>query len=392
MLRPLHHAHITKNRRPTLHYNFDQHFDRSNTSSTKWEKFAATDALPFWVADMDFAAPDFILQALRDRLEHPILGYTNRPPSLNEAFQKWLEHHFGWRIPEQWIVWLPGVVPGLNLAAQTQEPGTSLLIPTPVYYPFFDLARNAGLQELRVAMSVTDGHWQMDWQAMADALLPSTRMIVICNPQNPTGRCFSDTELAELADFVERHDLILVSDEIHCSLILDPACHHSPIAGSCPEIAPRTITLFAATKSYNIPGVGCAAAVIPDAKLRARFRNARAGLMPSIGPLGFIASEVAFSDRSDWLPQLLEYLRSNLEMVQAAVGDRLAPVQATYLAWIDVENLEIEDTEAYFVQHGLGLSPGAQFGAPGHVRFNFGCPKATLQIGLERLRKAIAAR
>ena len=351
----------------------------------------ATDTLPFWVADMDFAAPEFVLKALRDRLEHPILGYTNRPDSLNEAFQKWLEHHFGWRVPEQWIIWLPGVVPGLNLAARTVEAGTSLLIPTPVYYPFFDLAVNAGLQELRVPMSSKDGHWQMDWDAMADALLPSTRMIAICNPQNPTGRCFSESELAELAAFIERYDLILVSDEIHCNLILDQTCQHRPIADACPEIAQRTITLYAATKTYNIPGVGCAAAVIPDANLRARFRNARAGLMPGIGPLGFIASEVAFNDRSGWLGQLLEYLRSNLEIVHAAVGDRLTPLQATYLAWIDVGDLGIEDTEAYFAKHGVGISPGAQFGAAGHVRFNFGCPKTTLQKGLDRLRQAIAA-
>jgi cystathionine beta-lyase len=216
-------------------------------------------------------------------------------------------------------------------------------------------------------------------------------MIMICNPQNPTGRCYSRQELADLAAFIERHDLLLVCDEIHCNIILDETCQHIPIAAAYPEIAARTITLYAATKVYNIPGISCAAAVIPDPALRRRFVDAKAGLMPSIGPLGFIAAEAAFNDRSDWVPRLREYLRTNLTMVQAAVGERLTPLQGTYLAWINAQDLDVDDKQSYFAKHGLGLSAGAQFGEPGYVRFNFGCSKQTLQLGLDRLSHALTS-
>jgi cystathionine beta-lyase len=372
-------------------YNFDQIIDRTHTNSTKWQKFP-TDVLPMWVADMDFAAPDFVLRALRERLDHPIIGYTDRPKSLNIAFQQWLQHHFGWSVPDEWIVWLPGVVPALNLAARTLEANASLMIPTPVYHPFFDLAGHAGLQEIQVPMAVNGGRWEMDWDAMHDAIEPSTRMIMICNPQNPTGRSYTAAELSQLADFIERHDLTLVSDEIHCNLILDPESRHIPVAAAHPEIAARTISLYAATKTYNIAGISCAAAVVPDARLRQRLLNARAGLMPGIGPLGFVASEAGFNDRSDWIPQLLDYLRANLALVQDTLGDRLTPLEATYLAWIDVQDLDIADPLSYFAEYKLGLSVGAQFGQPGYLRLNFACPRQTLQTGLARLTEAIAAK
>jgi cystathionine beta-lyase len=339
---------------------------------------------------MDFAAPDFILDAIRERLDHPILGYTAQPPSLVQAFQGWLQHHYDWNVPEEWIVWVPGVVPMLNLAARSVSPDGSLLIPTPVYHPFLYLAKNAGIEDIRVPMTEAN-NWQMDFEAMSAAIRPDTRMLMICNPQNPTGRSYSTDELAQLADFIERHDLYLVSDEIHCNIMIDADCRHQPIAAAHPDIAARTINLYAATKVYNIPGISCAAAVIPDATLRRRFMHERAGLIPGIGPLGFVASEAAFNDRSDWIEQLLTYLRGNLADIQSAVGSRLSPLQATYLAWINVADLELSDTESYFAEHGIGISPGAQFGAPEYIRFNFGCPRAILQEGLARLTAAIEA-
>jgi cystathionine beta-lyase len=377
-----------------MSYTFDQVIDRHNTHSTKWQKFGP-DVLPFWVADMDFAAPDFIMDALRARLDHPILGYTTRPDSLTHAFQGWLEHHFNWAVPDEWICWIPGVVPSLNLSARTLPSGSEILIPTPVYHPFLDVARHAGLGEIRVPMladrSTKHGLWEMDWDAMTQAVTPATRMMMISNPQNPTGRCYSSNELDQLADFIDRHDLVLISDEIHCNIVLDPQCLHQPIGHTHPDIAERTISLYSATKIYNIPGISCAAAVIPNAKLRAQFMHARAGLLPGIGPLGFLSSEVAFNDRSNWIPSLLDYLRDNLAAVQACVGTRLSPLQATYLAWINVADLGLDNTEQYFAQNGVGISPGAQFGEPGYIRLNFGCPRATLDAGLQRLRTAIEA-
>ncbi len=348
-------------------YSFDQVIDRRNTQSTKWEKFDA-DVLPFWVADMDFAAPELILDALRQRLEHPILGYTSEPASLTEAFQRWLNHHYNWDVPAEWVAWVPGVVPALNLSARTLPTGSEIIIPTPVYHPFLDVAKNAGLQDIQVPMQVNKqpagDKWQMDFDALADALTPKTRMLMICNPQNPTGRCYDTDELNQLAEFIEKYDLLLVSDEIHCNILLDPSVTHQPLGKLHPALAQRTIHLYAATKVYNIPGISCAAAVIPDHKLRREFMRARAGLLPGIGPLGFLSSEVAFNDRSSWVPDLMAYLRDNLAAVKACVGDRLTPLEATYLAWIKVADLGLKNTEAYFAQHGIGISPERSLATP----------------------------
>ena len=372
-----------------MSYAFDTVLDRRQSSSSKWQKFPP-EVLPMWVADMDFAAPGFILDALRERLDHPILGYTLKPASLQEAFMTWLSHHYGWQVEEEWIVWLPGVVPGLNLAAQCLTEG-ALMIPTPVYHPFLDLARHAGLAEQRVPMAVDAGTWCMDFDAMEDQVDASTRMVMICNPQNPTGRCYRREELEALAAFCERHDLLLVSDEIHCSIVLHEGSEHLPVAHAFPEIAQRTVSLFSATKAYNIPGISCAAAVIPDPHLRERFVAARRGVVPGIGPLGFVVSETAFRDRGSYLPELRQYLRGNLAYLQQELDNRLAPLEATYLAWIDVRDLALENTEAYFAGHGLGISPGAQFGEPGFIRLNFGCPRPTLEEGVRRLQAGIAA-
>ena len=373
---------------------FDQVIERRHSHSTKWQKFAP-DVLPFWVADMDFAAPEGILEAVKARLAHPILGYTDRPASLNDAFHSWLQRHFNWSIPDTWVVWIPGVVPGLNLAAQTLSSDQELIIPTPVYHPFFDLAANAGIGEHQVPCLPDEaGVWQFDWSAMQRVLSPACRMLAISNPQNPTGRCYSHQELSQLADYVASNNLLLVSDEIHANIILDETTEHIPIAKAFPQIAKQTITLMAATKTFNIPGLSCAAAIIPDAELREQFLAARKGLLPGIGPLGFAAAQAAFEEDSSWLPQLLAQLRANYHTLQAALGERVAPLEATYLAWIRVDDvigrLSADAAEDYFAQHGLGISPGAQFGDDRYIRFNFGCPPATLQEGLLRLRKALS--
>ena len=368
--------------------DFDQLIDRRHSHSTKWEKYAGQDILPFWVADMDFAAPDFIRNALHERLEHPIIGYTRTPTSLTEAFQGWLNHHYGWSIPAEWVVWLPGVVPGMNMAARCLSPNQRLMIPTPVYYPFLDIADNAQRQDVRVPLILDRGVWRMDIEHM-QSQIGGVKMVMIANPQNPTGRAYTQAELAALADFIDRNDLILVSDEIHCNIVLAEDSKHLPIAQWQPDIAKRTISLFAATKTYNIPGLGCAAAVIPDANLRTRFQAREAGLVSSIGPLNIVASQAAFNDTSDWLDQLLRQLRANAAKLGALVGPRMTKVEATYLAWINIADLGLNDVEAHFESHGLGISDGAQFGQPDYIRFNFACPDVLLTQGLERLSKAL---
>jgi cystathionine beta-lyase len=376
-------------------YDFDIAIDRTESSSTKWQKFGA-DVLPMWVADMDFAAPAFIFESLQDRLNHPILGYTDRPESLLNAFLDWLGFYYGWHIPRDWVVFVPGVVPGLNLACQISQPG-DVLMPTPVYHPFLDLASNAGRQEIRVPMirerildgAVTRSRWAMDFDAMSQAVTLQTRFLAISNPQNPTGRCYDSAELAQLATFVEAHDLLVLSDDIHGSIILKETASHTPIAQAHPEILDRTVSLFAPTKAYNVPGLSCAVAVIPDETVRTQFLAARRGLQPGIGPLGFIVAEVAFRDRGSWLPELNAYLRQNLALINSTLGGRVAYLEATYLAWIDVADLGDIDMEQHFANFGLGISPGAQFGEPSHIRLNFGCPRSTLVEGLTRLKAAL---
>lgn len=376
--------------------DFDRVLDRTGTWSSKWDKYAGRDVLPFWVADMDFAMPEFIRAAVARRLEHPVLGYTRTPAPLVDAFRGWLERHYGWQVPESWLVWLPGVVTGFNLAARAAAPeGGSVVIPTPVYYPFLDVPGNAGLGAIHVPLVRETGRhgarWVMDFDALEDAVTADARVLLLANPQNPTGRAYERAELEALADFCLRHSLILCSDEIHCQLLLDRDAVHTPVASLGPEIAARSISLFAATKTYNIPGLSCGVAVIPDPALRRRFRQARAGLVPGIGPLELAASQAAFEDSGPWVPRLLDYLRGNHQRLAEVAGPRMTPVEATCLAWIDVRDLALEAPGSYFESHGLGLSDGAAFGGPGFVRFNFGCPRATLERGLERLERALAA-
>ncbi len=372
---------------------FDLEIDRRGSWSTKWNRYGDRDVLPFWVADMDFRAPDCVLDAVRTRLDHGVLGYTQIPAPLTEAFQAWLQRDFGWQVPEEWLVWLPGVVTGLNLSAMAvAAPRGSILIPTPVYYPFLAVPNNAQQQPIHVGMQRSGERWVIDFDAMDRAVKPQTQLVMISNPQNPTGRAYSRAELTELAALAERHDLIICSDEIHCSLMLDDKTVHTPIATLSEDVAKRTITLFAATKTYNIPGLSCAVAVIPDAKLRMRFKAARRDLVHGIGPLAFAASTAAFNDQSDWVPSLVAYLRGNHARLREVAGLRMTPVEATYLAWIDVSDLGLDHPAGYFEQHGLGLSDGKPFAGPGFVRFNFGCPRAHLERGLQRLEKALQAR
>ena len=370
---------------------FDRIIDRRNTNSAKWDKYAGQDVLPFWVADMDLPAPGFVLDVIRKRLEHEILGYTRIPDSLDDAFQGWLQRSFNWTVPVDWLVWIPGVVTGFNLAARAvAEPGGGIMIPTPVYYPFLMVPRNSGLQSQPVPLNDKTERWSMDFDAMQGEVLPGTRLFMFCNPQNPTGRVYSKSELVTLADFCMQHDLVLCSDEIHASLVLTEDARHIPIASLSPEIANRTISLYAASKTYNIPGLSCAVAVIPNPELRHAFKTSMAGLVPLIGPLAQIAAEAALSDESTYVPELLEYLRGNLALLREVAGDRMSPVEGTYLAWIDLRDTGAAERPGSFLEsHGIGLSDGAAFGGPGFVRFNFACSRSLLERGLERLDSAL---
>ena len=376
--------------------DFTTRRERRGTAATKWEKYAGTDILPFWVADMEFETAEPILQALHRRVDHGILGYTTVPESLTEATLAFLQKRYGWVADPSWIVWLPGVVPGFNLACRCAgAPGDHVMMTTPVYYPFFAAPENGGRQRIEVPLVRDGSEWVMDFDALESAVTPATRLFLLCNPQNPTGRVYRSEELEALGAFAERHDLLLCSDEIHAELLLTEERTHQPIAQLSDALAARTITLMAPTKTFNIPGLPCAFAIIPSPTLRRRFREAQSGLVPSVGPLAYAAAEAAYRHGEPWRQGLLARLRENHAQMQAAVaalpGVETTPVEATCLAWLDVRALELTDPLAHFESHGLGLSPGEPFGDGNFLRLNFGCSPAMLAAGLKRLTAGVAA-
>ena len=371
--------------------HFNQKIDRSNPQSRKWNKYSDTDILPFWIADMDFASPSFILEAIQSRLEHPVMGYSDHEALLNSSFCRWLKVHHDWEIHSEWVIWIPGVVPGLNISALLLNKVASIMVPTPVYPPFLEIGGNAGLDCINTPMKKAGLIWTFDFIQMEKDIRPETKMLFLCNPQNPTGRVFTMSELSELADFVKTHNLLLVSDEIHCNIILNEQKRHLPIALHFPEIADQTISLYSAAKTYNIPGMRCAAAVIPNPELRERFKRTMRGIIPSVGPLESIASIAAFSDETNWIPALNEYLAENASILASSLGTRSQIPEATYLAWIDISDLKLTNPEAYLDSFGLGISPGELFGKNGYIRFNFACPREQLLSGLDRLNKALTS-
>ena len=385
-------------------FDFDSVPDRRETDSQKWQKYAGRDVLPLWVADMDFKSSPAIIDALHRRVEHGIFGYARPVKSTVDAVVNAMQQRYGWAIDPSWVVWLPGLVVGLNVTAQAfAEPGDEVLTLTPVYPPFMSAPKNSARSSARVAWvhdSTDGGRWQIDWDALARAVTPRTKLFYLCNPHNPLARVWRRNELEQLAAFCERHNLILCSDEIHCDLILEPSLPHIPTALLSPEVAARTITLMAPSKTYNVPGLGTSIAIIPDTMRRARFIRAAAGIVAEVTCLGFTACEAAYRDSEAWRQALLSYLRGNRDYLREAIARELpgitieAPVEATYLLWLNVSALGLPKPAAHFEAHGVGLSDGAVFDSPAgsHVRLNFGCPRATLVEAIRRMKAALAVR
>jgi cystathionine beta-lyase len=371
-------------------FDFDSVIDRRGGDSLKWNKYAGRDVLPLWVADMDFAAPPAVLAALERRIGQGCLGYPKPWPALVDTVLEYLQREYAWNVEPEWLVWLPGLVTGINVACRAVE--GSVLTATPIYPPFLSAPRLSGRELVRVALKLSDGQWRWDFAAMEAALAPDTRLLLLCHPHNPVGRAWHENELAELADFCERHDLFVCSDEIHCDLVLDEGRRHTPFAMVDASLAKRCITLMAPSKTYNIPGLGCAFAVISDTALRHRFTAVMSGIVPDVNVLGLAAAEAAYRDCDGWRAALIGTLRSNRDRVEAAVslmpGLRMTHVEATYLAWIDARGLGVTDPAGFFEAAGVGLSNGGDFGSPGWVRLNFGCPRTTLDAALERMTAA----
>lgn len=379
-------------------FDFDSVIDRRGTDSQKWQKYAGRDILPLWVADMDFKSSPAIIAALQEHVATGLFGYARPVKSTVDAFVQSLETRHGWKIDPAWIVWLPGLVVGLNLTAQAfARPGEEILTLTPVYPPFMTAPKNSGRVSVQVPfqLDAANHRWEIDWPALEKAVTPATRIFFLCNPHNPLARVWRRDELVRLGEFCVRHDLVLCSDEIHCDLILDDL-PHIPTALLGDDLARRTVTLMAPSKTYNVPGLGTSLAIISDATLRARFVRAAAGVMAEVTGLGYTACEAAYRDSEPWRQALLRTLRGNRDFLLDFVARELpgvtveGPIEATYLAWLDVSALRLPDPIAHFEKHGVGLSDGAFFGEPRgrHVRLNFGCPRATLTEALSRMKRA----
>ncbi len=375
--------------------------DRRAFGSDKWTHYA-DDVLPMWVADMDFAAPQEICHRLAGLVEHGVFGYgQGRPPSLIEAIVRHAAHRYDWTIDPDWLVLLPALVPGLNIACRAVgESGDAVLVPTPVYPRFLGAVANQGRRLIAVPHKIETRGGVLDCvpdlEALAAACTPDTRLLLLCHPHNPTGRAYTEAELGAIAALAEARDLVVVSDEVHGDLALDGDAHR-PLAVVAPRLAPRLITLMAPSKTYNIAGLGCGWAIIADPALRLRFRRAMQGLTPAPNLPAMAAAEVALGLDDSWRQDVLTRLRANRERLIARLAAEapmlgVARPAFTYLAWIDCSRAGIGDdpAEAILRRGRLALSDGRDFGpgGEGFVRLNFGCSAATLEDGIGRLLDA----
>lgn len=379
-------------------YNFDTVSDTAGIVTFKRSRYQGQDVLPLWIADMEFDTPAVILQALRQRLDIPAFGYQGVQESLNEAFASWAEAHYGWQVKKEWLVWVTNLVTGLDLACEAACQGSgSVLLPTPAYPPMAVAPSFGGADVIKSPMvKDADGIWRMDFDAMQAALREDTKLLIFCNPQNPTGRVFKLDELRQVIEFCKKNDLLLCSDDIHGPIVVDPHSKHIPIGMIDPDFADRVITLTAMTKAFNTQSVGAGVAIIPDPRLRELYRAAQFRYRQVPGALECAAAEASYRDTTGWIDQLTDYLRGNLELVRKFVegkaGLAMSNVEGTYLAWIEVTGLDsIGDVEAFFANHGLGIAPGAKFGDASHVRLCYACPRPMLIEGLARFDRAISA-
>jgi len=375
-------------------FDFDTVIDRRNTASLKWDKYKGRDILPLWVADMDFKSPPAVLKALQDRIEHGIFGYAVAPEALIDITVSMLSKQYGWQVQPDWLIWLPGLVTGLNVTCRAVgNPGDDVLTAIPVYPPFLSAPLHFQRNVVTVPLAYRNGKWEFDFEAMEKAVTPKTRLFMLCNPHNPVGRVFTRDELSRIGAICEKHDLIVCADEIHCGMILDSDKVHIPFAKLGKDIQDRTITLMAPSKTYNIAGLGCSFAVISNTHIRRHFVQAMAGIVPRVNVLANTAALAAYQDTGLWVNQLLDYLKDNRDRVFSAVsqmkGLSICHTEATYLSWIDARESGLEYPAAFFENAGVGLSDGAEFGSPGFMRLNFGCPRAILDEALKRMKSAI---
>lgn len=385
-------------------YNFDEVIPRENTGSVKYDFrrqfFGTTEVLPLWVADMDFRTPDFIVEAVKKRADHEIYGYAIQMQGYYDAIMSWCKNQYNWDVPRGWLNFSPGVVAGLGVAVQVfTQPGDKIIVQSPIYPPFFAVVENLGRQLLNNQLQPVDGVYQIDFELLESQIDSRTKMLMLCNPHNPVGRVWTRQELEQLAAICEKHDLLIVTDDIHADLVFAPN-QYTPIASLSPEIARRTITFISPSKTFNLAGLFNSVAIISD-KQKAKTYNNRLNDMHMgfANVFGIVALEAAYQHGQDWLQQMLDYVWSNILFVGDFLESNVPEIsmvapEGTYLLWLDCQNLNLNDRQLrdFMIKTaGLGLNDGYTFGpgGSGFQRLNVACPRMILEEAMHRLMNAV---
>jgi cystathionine beta-lyase len=387
-----------------MRWNFDEPVEREGTNCVKYdlrlETFGKKDIIPMWVADMDFKTPEFIIDKLRSRLQHEIMGYSFRPDEFYNSISRWVEKRHGWKVDKEWICFCPGIVPALNLSTLTfTRPGDSIIVQPPVYTPFFSAVETHGRNIVYNQLIEKDGKWSMDLESLAASVSESTKMIIISNPHNPVGRAWSRQELEALAAICLKNNILILSDEIHCDLVL-PGHIHTPVASLSEAIAEITVTCIAPSKTFNLAGLSTSTLIIPNQVLRKYFNRKVESLHIGNGNIfGTVASISAYSEGEEWLDQLLKYLAKNVEFVTNYCREHIPEIlpvrsEATYMIWLDCHKLGMSGKELqdFFVgKAAIGMNEGSSFGpgGEGFMRMNIGTTLQIVTRAMEQIEKAV---
>lgn len=385
-------------------YNFDELIDRRHTGSVKWEgmknAFGRDDLTAMWVADMDFRTPPFVMDALRQRLEHEVLGYAMPCEGWDTTICHWLQKRHQWEVRPDWLTFVPGIVRGQAFALLCfTNPGDRVLVMTPVYHPFFLVTERLKREAVRSPLDLRDGHYHIDFDRLRHDL-QGCKALVLCNPHNPGGRVWTVDELRRIAELCQESGTLVISDEIHADLTLPPYKHH-PFATVSPAAASNSVTFMAPSKTFNMPGVQSSFAIVPDDTLRARFQQfMEAGEFCEGHLFAYIGCKAAFEHGEEWLNQLLAYIQGNIDFTESYLRQHIPAIgmirpQASFLVFLDCRQLGLEQEalERLFADKArLALNTGTTFGEPGRgfMRLNVGCPRAALKQALDQLAEAVA--
>lgn len=382
-------------------FDFDYEIDREGSHSVKYDgrqgMFGKSDVIPVWVADMDFATPPAVTRALAQRAAHPIYGYTLFPDSLYDSLIDWMLRRHGWTIQRDWIVMCPGVVPSLNAAVMAfTQPGESVIIQPPVYFPFFSAVTQTGRKLIPNPLQLENGRYTIDFDHL-EQCAKNARLLLLCSPHNPVGRVWNSDELERLLAIAAKHDVVVFSDEIHADLIYPGHQHHA--IATLPQNTGKIITAVAPSKTFNIPGLNLSTLIIPDQSIRNSIMQVFNNLHVSASnPFSITAFETAYREGEAWLDDLLIYLRDTRDSVTAFLATHLPEIkiiqpEGTYLLWLDCRALDMTDAQLkhFFIHEaGVGMSPGILFGneGSGFMRLNIGAPRRTILSVLEHIREA----